>query len=158
MINSPPRQADLTQHWLLSGVFLLLLITLNVICLFYGNEISMHLDEAQRIPIRSILYGISIILFPVTKLLRHVMLKLNQTMPGDKPAKQRYFFTVAICFFFIEIVGGFGFIMFVLGDNFNTLYIFSGLAVLGIYLHMPKYNEYLAICEALHRKNDTSPE
>jgi hypothetical protein len=42
--------------------------------------------------------------------------------------------------------------MFILGDGFNTLYIFSVLAVLGIYLHMPKINEYLAIKAALIEK------
>ncbi len=158
MTKPNPTYADLIPHWLLSAGFLVLLITYNIICQFWGSEIRMNLDEVQRIPIRSILYGISIILFPVIKLLRHVMVKLNQTMPGDKPAKQRYFFTVAISLLLIETVGGFGFLMYMLGDNLNTLYIFSGLAALGIFLHMPKFNEYLAICESLHIKNSNQPQ
>ena len=158
MTQPNPTPADLTQHWLLSASFLTLLIVFNVICQFWGTEIRINLDEAQRIPIRSILYGISIILFPATKLLRHVMVRLNQTMPGSKPAKKRYFVTVAISLFLIESVGGFGFLMYMLGDNFNTLYIFSGLAALGIFLYMPKFNEYLAICEALEIKNSSQAQ
>jgi len=79
-------------------------------------------------------------------------------MPGNKPAKQRYFITVGISLLLIETVGCFGFVMFLLGDSFNTLYIFSGLAALGIFLHMPKLTEYLAICAALNLKSDSQPQ
>jgi hypothetical protein len=39
--------------------------------------------------------------------------------------------------------------MFILGDSFNTLYIFSGLAFLGFFLQRPKPEEYQSIVEAL---------
>jgi hypothetical protein len=75
-------------------------------------------------------------------------------MPGEKSASRRYFFTVSVSLLLIEMVGGFGFFMFIVGDDFNTLYIFSVLAALGIYLHMPKITEYLAIKAALAEKTD----
>jgi len=49
----------------------------------------------------------------------------------------------------IESVGIFGFVMFILGDNFNTLYIFSGLSALGMFLYRPQMDEYARIIEAL---------
>ena len=64
-------------------------------------------------------------------------------------AKKRYLVTIIVSMSLIESVGVFGFVMFILGDNFNTLYIFSGLSVLGLFLYRPKVNEYAKIVEAL---------
>lgn len=145
--------SDLVPHWLITAALLALIIAYNIICHVWANEIRITLDEPQRVLLRSILYGVTIILFPLTNLLRHILLRLNQTMPGDKPARQRYLLTVAVTLSLIETVGAFGFLMFILGDDFNTLYIFSVLAALGIFLHKPKLVEYLAISEALSMDN-----
>ena len=64
-------------------------------------------------------------------------------------AKKRYLVTVIVSMSLIESVGIFGFVMFVLGDNFNTLYIFTGLSALGLFLYRPKVHEYAGIIEAL---------
>lgn len=48
-----------------------------------------------------------------------------------------------------EGIGVLGFVMFMLGDDFNTLYIFTGLSALGLYLYRPKQDEYVRIIEAL---------
>lgn len=145
--------ADLVPHWLVCAALSALLIGYNIVCHVWGDQIRINLDEPQRILIRSILYGAAIILFPLTKLLRHILLRLNQTMPGEKPARQRYFLTVTVSLSLVEMVGVFGFLMFMLGDDFNTLYIFTTLGALGIFLHKPKLDEYLAISEALNRQN-----
>jgi hypothetical protein len=50
-------------------------------------------------------------------------------------------------------VAVFGFVMFILGDDFNTLYIFSVLGALGLFLHRPKIEELAAIDQALSAKN-----
>jgi preprotein translocase subunit Sss1 len=64
-------------------------------------------------------------------------------------AKKRYLVTVIVSMLLIESVGIFGFVMFILGDSFNTLYIFSGLSALGMFLYRPKLDEYVKIVEAL---------
>ncbi|MDD4914223.1 MAG: hypothetical protein PHW13_04190 [Methylococcales bacterium] len=140
---------DLLAHYLFSAALLLLIVVYIVVCHVWGNEIRHTIDETERVAIRSVLYGIAIVLFPVVKLLRHIMIRLNQTMPGGKSAGRRYFFTISASLLLIETVGAFGFLMFILGDGFNTLYIFSVLALLGVYLHMPKIGEYSAIRAAL---------
>lgn len=146
--------ADLVPHWLVSAALLLMIVIYNIVCHVWGSEFRLNLDESQRVLIRSILYGLTIVLFPLVNLLRHILLRLNQTMPGDKPARQRYLLTVVVSLSLIETVGVFGFVMFMLGDDFNTLTIFSVLAALGIFLHKPKLHEYLAIHEALTSKNN----
>jgi preprotein translocase subunit Sss1 len=152
LMTPQPRlsHAELVPHWLVCTALLALLIAYNIICHVWGSEIRINLDESQRILIRTILYGVTIALFPLVNLLRHILLRLNQTMPGNKPAKQRYLLTVVVTLSLIETVGVFGFVMYLLGDDFNTLTIFSVLAALGIFLHKPNLDEYLAISEALN--------
>ncbi len=145
--------ADLVPHWLVCAALLALVIGYNIVCHVWGSELRINLDEPHRVLIRSILYGVAIILFPLAKLARHILIRLNQTMPGETPPKRRYFLTVTITLSLVEMVGVFGFLMFMLGDDFNTLYIFSLLALLGIFLHKPNLDEYLAISEALNSQN-----
>lgn len=147
-------KSDLTLHWVVVSMMLIMIISYNVICLLLGDEIQIFIVEDQRILIRTILYIISIILFPLANLVRHIMLRLNHTMPGNRSAKSRYFITTLVTLMSIEIVGVFGLLMFVLGDDYNTLYIFSLLAVLGVFLHRPRMQEYRQIIEALALKNE----
>ncbi len=74
-------QSDLTLHWVVASMMLIMIISYNVLCLLLGDEIQIFIAEDQRILIRTTLYVISIILFPLANLLRHIMLRLNHTMP-----------------------------------------------------------------------------
>jgi hypothetical protein len=149
---------DLIPHWLIWGILAMLLIMYNIICFFWGEHVRIEtdLDGSDLLTIKSLLYAFSIILFPIIKLLRHILLTLNQTMPlnGESSARRRYFFTVTVTLLLIQSVGLFGFTMFILGDSLSTLYIFSILAALGLFLHKPDLDEYLRVCEALRKKID----
>jgi len=146
-------QSQLRPHWLVVGFLLMLLIAYNVACHLWGAELRINLDQGQREIIKSIFYGIAIVLFPLTNLLRFILVRLNQTMPGDKSAKQRYFFTTTVALLLIETVAVFGFVLFIFGDDFNTLYVFSVLGALGLFLQRPKIEELAAIEHALSAKN-----
>lgn len=139
--------------WMIIAALMVSQAVYIVLCHSLGNEIRYILNSEQRILIRSILYVVTIILFPLTTLLRHILCRLNQTMPGDKPAQQRYLSTVIVSLTLMESVGIFGLLMFIFGDGFNTLYIFSGLACLGFFLQRPKFEEYQAIVEALNQRH-----
>lgn len=132
---------------------LLFLLIYNVVCHLWGEDIRQPLEESQRVLIRTIFYVLAIALFPLTNLLRFILLRLNQTMPGEKTAEQRYLTTIIVTQGMIEVVSLFGLIMFLLGDDFNTLYIFTLLGVVGIYLHKPKREELQSIIDALAVKN-----
>ena len=152
-IEPEQLKTDLILPWIIVGIMLAMLAAFLVVCITFGDQIQQPLPEAQRVLIRTILYVVAIVTFPLTNLLRHIQLRLNQTMPysstapGDV-AKNRYLVTVIVSMALIESVGVFGFVMFVLGDNFNTLYIFSGLSALGMFLYRPKVDEYARIVEA----------
>ncbi len=142
-------RSELTPHRLIAAIMLGLLIIYNIICQIKGAEIQIGLAEQERIFIRTLFYAAAIALFPFSTLLRHILLRLNQTMPGDNPAKSRYLMTTIVTLVCIEIVGIFGLIMFILGDGYNTLYIFTALGALGVFLHRPREQEYREIIEAL---------
>lgn len=143
---------DFTVLWLIIGAMVVSQIIYIAVCQSFGSQIQQALAIEQRILIRSIFYAIAIATFPLTTLLRHILVRLNQTMPGPKTAAQRYRVTVIVSQAMMETVGILGFVMFVLGDAFNTLYIFSGLAILGFFLQRPKQDEYLSIVEALENR------
>lgn len=144
----------LITHWFVCAAMILLLLSVNMICHVWGAEIRVKVDESQRLLLRTLLYVIAIALFPLTNLVRHILLRLNQTMPGSKTAEQRYLTTVLVTQAMIEPVSVFGVLMFILGDDFNTLYIFSLMGLLGIFLHQPKLDELQDIAHALSSQKD----
>ncbi len=143
---------DFTVAWVIIAFMVLMQGVYILVCHQFSTQIQQALSMEQRIFIRTVFYVIAITAFPLTTLLRYILVRLNQTMPGNKSAAQRYLVTVVVAQAMMESVGILGFIMFVLGDDFNTLYIFSGLAVLGFFLQRPKPEEYDSIVEALQNQ------
>lgn len=149
-------KSDLILPWVVLGIMLVMLAAYIIVCQTIGDQLQQPLPEAQRVLIRTVLYAVAIGTFPLTNLIRYIQLRLNQTMPHShsehgNEAKNRYLVTVIVSLSLVESIGVFGFVMFILGDNFNTLYIFTGLSALGLYLYRPKADEYAQIIEALAR-------
>ncbi|MSS75396.1 MAG: hypothetical protein EXR90_00430, partial [Methyloglobulus sp.] len=111
----------LLPHWIVVGMMLVTLVIYLFICYQFGYELQEPLPEERRVVFRTSFYVIAIIVFPITNLIRHIQLRLNQTMPGNKSAKSRYLLTVIVSMVMIEGIGMLGFVMFMLGDDFNTL-------------------------------------
>ena len=147
---------QLSRHWLLWFLFVLILCGYILFIHVFAQNYNLAWDESQRVVVRTGLYVLAILLFPFTNLLRHVLLRLDCTMPGDKPAEQRYWSTVLTCLLLIESVASFGVVMKILGDDLNTFYIFAVLGGLGLFLYRPKSHELALIEQALAEKRDTS--
>lgn len=140
--------------WLYLIAMALTLLLYLSLCYYFQQSLQYNLAEKQRVLIRSLFYLLAIIGFPSINLLRHIQLRLNQTMPLQHKspliaAKHRYLITVIVSMSLIETIALLGFILFILGDGFNTLYIFESLAALALYLYRPKAEEYQAILSAL---------
>jgi hypothetical protein len=155
-VEREPLKSDLILHWVIVGIMLAMLTTYVIVCHTLGEQLQQPLPEDRRILFRSIFYVIAIVTFPLTNLIRHIQLRLNQTMPYSPAthgivaaAKSRYFTTVLVSMALVEVVGVFGLVMFMLGDGFNTLYIFTGLSALGLFLYRPKADEYSGIIDAI---------
>ena len=149
-------KSDLILPWFIVGMMLIMLTAYLIICHALGAQLQQPLAEDQRVLIRTVFYALAIMTFPLTNLIRHIQLRLNQTMPCSNStpnavatAKSRYLVTIIVSMSLVEVIGIFGLIMFVFGDGFNTLYIFTGLSALGLFLYRPKTAEYYAIIEAI---------
>ena len=153
-------KSDLILPWVIVGIMLAMLATYLIVCHTLGERLQQPLPEDRRIMLRTIFYVIAILTFPLTNLIRHIQLRLNQTMPisysrqeAASVAKSRYLVTIIVSMSLIEVIGTFGLIMFVLGDGFNNLYIFTGLSALGLFLYRPKIDEYSEIIDAISAQN-----
>jgi hypothetical protein len=159
LIDRKRLQADMLLPWVMVAIMAVVLAAWVLVCQILGERVQQPLPETQREVIRTVLYAIAIATFPLTNLLRHIQLRLNQTMPlsgraYQKAAKSRYLLTVIISMSLIQTIGIFGFIMFVLGDSFNTLIIFTVMAALGLFLYRPKWAEYAQVMAALAGQTD----
>lgn len=148
-ISEQQLQADLLIAGVIRAVALMSLIALVAICHIYGDKIQIGMDEQPRIYIRTVLYVVAITTFPVMKFIRHVLVRLNQTAKGNSTPKSRYAVTIIISMAIAESIGIYGFAMYVLGDGYNTLYIFTILSALAMYLYRPKVEEYQAVVESI---------
>jgi F0F1-type ATP synthase membrane subunit c/vacuolar-type H+-ATPase subunit K len=157
-------KSDLVMPWVIVSIMLTMLAANIIVCHVLGGALQQQLPETQRELFRTVFYVVAIMTFPLTNLIRHIQLRLNQTMPrSDKAsriykcddseviaeAKARYLVTIIVSMSLVEVVGIFGLVMFMWGDGFNTLYIFSGLSALGLFLYRPKTEEYIEIIEAI---------
>ena len=152
-ISEQQLQSDLLSAGVIRAVGLMSLIALVAVCHIYADKIQIGLDEQQRIVIRTILYIVAITTFPVMKFVRHVLLRLNQTMSGNKSPKSRYMLTIIISMLVAESIGIYGFVMYILGDSYNTLYIFIMLSALAMFLYKPNQQEYKMLVESLEAKS-----
>lgn len=151
-------KADLKLPNLIVGMMLATLAVYLVICFRFGAELQEPLPEITRVKIRTVLYIITILTLPMTNLIRHIQLKLNQTMPLTHQnyrteAKKRYLLTVIVSMSLVETIGVFGFVLFMFGDGTNNLIIFTAVSALGMFLYRPKVEEYSQIVEQLAAKN-----
>lgn len=119
------------------------------------------LAEDARLFWRTVFYILAILMLPLTNLLRHIFLRLNQTMPLLENAnlkrvvKIRYTLTLTVSMLMMLVIGSFGAMIFYLGDGFRTLHILTGIAGLGVFLYRPKLDEYEQIFDSLtENKND----
>jgi hypothetical protein len=137
--------------WIVIAALISLQFVYIALCHGFETQLRQPFDVDTRVLLRTVFYALAIVILPLSRLLRYILCRLNQTMPGEKTAPQRYLTTVIVSQMMIEPVGLFGLLMFVLGDGFNTLYIFSGMAILGFLLHRPKEEEYEAIVTAIKK-------
>ncbi len=141
-------QADLLLAGIIRAIGLMSLLAMVAVCHIYAQQIQLGFDEQDRVWIRSVLYVVAITTFPIMKFVRHVLLRLNRTMSGDMSAKFRYLITIVVSMLVAESIGLYGFIMYILGDSFNTLYIFIVLSALAMFLYRPQIDEYRLVVES----------
>jgi F0F1-type ATP synthase membrane subunit c/vacuolar-type H+-ATPase subunit K len=150
----PPResqvlQKDLLIHWIVFAALLFSLAVYAFIGYILGAPLRVDATTAEPVVLRSVFYALAIVTFPLIQLIRHITLRLNQTMPTPTPAKTRYLISVIISLAMSESIGIYGLVLALLGDSVNGLWIFTFLSALAMLLYRPKLSEYQSIVAAL---------
>ena len=122
-----------------------------IICHLMGDEISRNAKSDLPIDMmRRILSLIAAIELLIAYYLRKFMLSgriksLGMTPTGSNaitskqpPHIARYTIAMIISLALSESIGIYGLLLFLLGDNFNTLYTFIGVAAFAMYFFRPK--------------------
>lgn len=155
-MNPEASKNDLLIHWTIFATLLSSLAIYAFIGYTVGAPLRADATTIQPVMLRSIFYALTIITFPVIKLIRHISLRLNQTMLTPTPAKTRYLISIIISLALSETIGIYGLVLAILGDTLNSLWIFTFLAVLAMLLYRPKFDEYQDIVDALD--DNTKPQ
>lgn len=147
---------DLRLPWIMTGVIAGLLLASAGWIYWHGAEwrTTFALAEVARVNWRTAFYWLAILTLPLTRLIRYIQVRLNQTMPTATPAKNRYCLTVLVSQVLCASISSYGFWLFCAGDGINSLIIFTGIALLGLFLYRPKLTEYQSIVTALAQRRD----
>ncbi|UCB49839.1 MAG: hypothetical protein JSW56_02780 [Deltaproteobacteria bacterium] len=101
---------------------------------------------------RNVLYGVAIVTLILTHFLKKFM--LAQRSGGSGPTSLRpqlgsnqssliskYAVSMIVSLALSESIGLYGFVLFLLGENFRTLYIFVGISAIALFFYRPKREE-----------------
>jgi len=156
MVGVSERGANeerLLTFWIMWAGFFASLFFYVLICHLAADEI--RLTASPNIPldlIRNLLYGVSICTLLLTPFLRKFMLAKRSGGSGPTSLKSqlnsnqsspisKYATAMVVSLAFSESIGVYGFLLFLLGDSFRTLYIFVGISVIGMFFYRPKREE-----------------
>ncbi len=143
----------IVRIWIIWWVMFLSLCIYVVICkLIEPTWIPLVTPDFPINTLRDVLYGASIIVLFLSDYIRKFILKsqsstqftrFNQlAAQTNMPASLlRYQTAVNISLAFTESIGIFGFIIFILCKDINTLYIFVGTSAAGMIYHIPRMGD-----------------
>ena len=143
------RQTQIRTAWLIWASMLSLLAVYILIAHFLGSQIRAAAGlEASIIPLRTVFYMVALATFPLINLLRRKMVRYpsQRRWHHDRHIHtaryDSYYLTiVTLSLALAESIGVWGFVLFILGDNLQTLYLFCGMSALAIVLYRPKADE-----------------
>ena len=134
--------------WIFISLFLYVLV-----CHLWGDRIRPNAMPNFPLDLmRKVLYGVAMFTLILTHFLRKFM--LPERPGGSRPTSlrvqsdlnqssliSRYATSMIISLALSESIGIYGLVLFLLGDNFRTLYIFLGCSALALFFYRPKREE-----------------
>ena len=147
------NEKRLLTLWIIwAGIFVSLFIYVLIGHLWGGGT---QRDTMPNFPLdlmRNVLYGVAIFTLVLTHFLRKFM--LAERSGGSGPASLRhqsdsaqssliskYAASMVVSLALSESIGLYGFVLFLMGDNIRTLYIFVGIAAIALFFYRPKREE-----------------
>lgn len=127
-----------------------------------GSDFSIGL-------LRAILFGVGGVALLMAYFLRRSMLAVRADLPKPKPIGRmvgwntapflvKYAAAVIISLAFSESMGIYGFVLFMLGGGFETLYIFIVVSALAMVFYRPKREELEKLSLDMGKRMESAPE
>ncbi len=148
MQHTNDSPAIIVTAWIIWVGFLLTLVVYLVICEMLGLQSGAEANtDLPLIWVRTGFYALAIILFPVITGLKYLILKPakeshtpTQTA-RHTPDSSRYLAAVVLALALADSIGTLGFLLFLMGDDYRTLYMFIGMSVICMLIHRPQQAE-----------------
>ena len=140
------------------------------ICHQWGDAIRQATSSNFPLDVvRKILYGIAIFTLILAHFLRKLMLVGGfggsgpMSLKPPAPVNQRsllvkYAIAMIVSLALSESIGIYGFVLFLLGDDFQTLHIFIAISALGMFYYRPKREDLETLAYAMQAKVGSAPE
>jgi len=160
-------EKGLLTLWIIWAALMGSLLIYVFICHQFGDEIRRDMGQNFPLPLmRNILYGIAIITLFLTHFLKRFLLSgtsigtlLKSTQITNQPLfLAKYSTALIVSLALSESIGIYGFVLFLLGDDVQTLYIFIGVSALAIYAHRPKREELEMLAIAMQKQETPTTE
>ncbi len=143
------RQTRIRTAWLIWASMLSMLAVYIFIARLWGSQLKASAGlEASIILLRTVFYMVALATFPLINLLRRKMARYpsRRRWHHDRHIRtsryDNYYLTiVTLSLALAESIGVWGFVLFILGDSLQTLYLFCGISALAIVLYRPKADE-----------------
>ncbi|MCJ7772944.1 MAG: hypothetical protein MUP22_07410 [Desulfobacterales bacterium] len=154
----------LIVQWIIWTAMLISLFFYVLICHLAGDQIRQNTNPDFPLELfRRILYVVAIIEIFIAYFLRKFMLNvrighislmsLNSSLSSNQPAFMgRYTVAMLIALAISESIGIYGMILYFLGDSFNTLYTFIGVAAISMFFYRPKKEEIVLLANDMKVK------
>ena len=159
--ESGANEKQLLILWIIWASMLGSLFIYVFICHQCGDQIRRTASPNFPLDLmRNILYGIAIFTVFLIHILRKSMLTAGSGGSGPMSLKSlllsnqpsflaKYTTAVIVSLVLSESIGIYGFVLFLLGDDFRTLYIFIGISALAMFFYRPKREELETLAIAM---------
>lgn len=168
--ESGANEKQLLILWIIWASMLGSLFIYVFICHQCGDQIRR--TASPNFPLglmRSILYGITIFTIFLTHILRKFILTARSGDSGPISLKSsllsnqssllaKYTTAMIVSLALSESIGIYGFVLFLLGDDFRTLYIFIGISALAMFYYRPKREELETLVIAMKSGEWQAPD
>ena len=145
------------------------LIIYLFICYQFGEQIQQpSRSQFSLATLRNILYGVAAVTLMLSHFLRRFMLTGRSGSSGATALKSpsqsdispifgKYATALIISLALSESIGIYGLVLFLLGDNYQTLYIFVGISAVAMFFYRPKKEELEELIQNTMQGTGTPP-
>lgn len=156
--------------WVIWGAMLGSLFIYVVVCHVLGEGFGRIEGSDLSIGLlRKILAGMGVVVVLVAYFMRRFILSGQRVIPQSKPDERtvgwnttpfvaQYMAVVIVSIALSEGIGIFGFVLFILGDSFQTLYTFIVVSALAMFFFRPKSEELDKLASAYKKQDQSAPK